>query len=226
MRTFSGLQDGPAMGHVYFVQAVGGGPIKIGFSTDVDQRAASLCTASPVPIRLIGTIGDKSLMLADERALHVKFEALRIKGEWFAPQEPLIGWLREQGIEPEVSGALSCAGCERMAALRADSDARNKRQTNFAVLYSDLIEEVERIQRCAGKIQETAKYKGIVLPWQWYNFQKLIEKTLTDHPFARIFSPTVNDPSHSTVSSSSEADSDVATNRQMSQSETGQNTPN
>lgn len=73
--------------HVYFIQRADG-PIKIGCAVDVFQRMASLQTASPEPLRLIGVmiLGGYSM----ERRLHQALAADRIHGEWFAPTQRVL----------------------------------------------------------------------------------------------------------------------------------------
>lgn len=71
----------PRGARVYFVQGVDGGPIKIGTSRDVGARIADLQCASPVRLRLLGSVpGDATL----ERRLHRRLAHHRVHGEWFA----------------------------------------------------------------------------------------------------------------------------------------------
>lgn len=66
---------------VYFIEAVGAGLVKIGF-TDGDpmDRLKQLQTGCPHALRLRGVLeGDQSA----ERAMHQQFAHLREGGEWF-----------------------------------------------------------------------------------------------------------------------------------------------
>lgn len=71
---------------VYLIQAVDGGPIKIGYSAQLngrlDQiRAAELKKGRDTTFVVRGVqAGSRSL----ERELHERFDAYRIEGEWFA----------------------------------------------------------------------------------------------------------------------------------------------
>jgi hypothetical protein len=66
---------------VYFVQANQNGPVKIGTAEDVIGRLRELQTAHYMVLRLLREIdGDYRL----ERALHRRFTAQHIRGEWFA----------------------------------------------------------------------------------------------------------------------------------------------
>ena len=74
-------------GHVYFVQAGEGGPIKIGWSQDVAQRIAGLQTAQAEPLRLLGTLPGTRL---DEARVHRVLDHHRLRGEWFHPHAEVI----------------------------------------------------------------------------------------------------------------------------------------
>ncbi len=87
---------------VYFIQAVDGGPIKIGKSNVVQLRArvAELQTGNPAELRVIGCIaGDHET----ERQLHSALTQYRVRGEWFEDTDVVRGVIndlvREHGIE-------------------------------------------------------------------------------------------------------------------------------
>jgi hypothetical protein len=63
---------------VYFVQAVDGGPVKIGKAKRLAQRLRTLQTASTKRLLVRrAVLGD------DEPAFHARFARYRIRGEWF-----------------------------------------------------------------------------------------------------------------------------------------------
>jgi hypothetical protein len=65
---------------VYFISARQVGLVKIGCAFDAFRRFRHLQTSSPVELTLEGAIpGD----FEKERELHVKYAALRVRGEWF-----------------------------------------------------------------------------------------------------------------------------------------------
>lgn len=81
-------------GTVYFIQS-GAGAIKIGTAKNVARRIATLRLANPEPLTLLHTMpGGVTL----EHRLHRKFAALRIRGEWFRAEDPLLSWLRNGAI--------------------------------------------------------------------------------------------------------------------------------
>jgi hypothetical protein len=98
-------------GWVYFVQAEGGGPVKIGYTEgEPEKRVTALQTASPVRLHLVTyTVGDR----AKEREIHNMFSRNRLNGEWFSDDaeglSELIAYYRA------VRDALDAADAEYFA---------------------------------------------------------------------------------------------------------------
>jgi hypothetical protein len=89
-------------GYVYFLQAFGRGPIKIGYSTNPRRRFSALRTASPEPLDLVATMpGDRNL----ELRLHEMFGSDRLHGEWFKDSLALCT-LIEVLIAPDLDNPL------------------------------------------------------------------------------------------------------------------------
>ena len=85
------LPKGKAPKHqcvVYFIRTVGLPFVKIGQTTDLVQRLASIQTGNHEEVRVMGTIPGG---IAEERALHARFDALRIRpgNEWFHLRDDL-----------------------------------------------------------------------------------------------------------------------------------------
>jgi hypothetical protein len=75
---------------VYFIQGEDGGNIKIGYARDVAARVASFQPGSPVRLRVLATQqGGQAL----ESALHRRFAADRLHGEWFAASAALVSYI-------------------------------------------------------------------------------------------------------------------------------------
>lgn len=75
---------------VYFIQALSGGPIKIGYCNDgpkaVLGRLSGLQNGNPRRLVIRKVIpGDRDT----EKSLHARFKDLRVSGEWFAPSPEL-----------------------------------------------------------------------------------------------------------------------------------------
>lgn len=81
------LFDSDATGFVYFVQMDRIGPIKIGFTKNIEKRLISLQTASPYPLRLLCHYGADE---THEKEWHSEFDRLRLEGEWFLPHPKLL----------------------------------------------------------------------------------------------------------------------------------------
>lgn len=67
--------------HVYFIQSVNGGPVKIGIAKSVSARLAVLQGAQPYALNIIATVPDGGREM--EKKLHQRFADRRINGEWF-----------------------------------------------------------------------------------------------------------------------------------------------
>jgi len=65
-------------GEIYFIAS--GRKVKIGFTTKIKDRIASLQTGCPDGMKLIGTL---PATLDRERMVHAQFASLRRRGEWF-----------------------------------------------------------------------------------------------------------------------------------------------
>ncbi len=102
---------------VYFAQSEDGGPVKIGFATNVGVRVKTLQMASPSKLMVVRQIdGD----VAVERWLHRHFKKYRLSGEWFSfcdemltVAPPTIVKPKRKPKEQELLDALSAALSKR-----------------------------------------------------------------------------------------------------------------
>lgn len=80
---------------VYFVQSEETGAIKIGQTTNIASRVATLQTANAGKLRLLATCfgGD-----GEEQRLHRAYRHLRTNGEWFQPAPELLAYIAEIAI--------------------------------------------------------------------------------------------------------------------------------
>jgi Meiotically Up-regulated Gene 113 (MUG113) protein len=77
---------------VYFIQVVGYGPVKIGYSNDPLRRLQGMQMNCPFKLQILFAIpGGEQL----ERQLLAEFHAYNIHGEWFWPVEALMKRIRE-----------------------------------------------------------------------------------------------------------------------------------
>ena len=70
-------------GAVYVARGLSSGLVKIGFSRSAFWRARSLVTEAREAIEVIAAFPAVGAGMAHERALHHRFAALRVRGEWF-----------------------------------------------------------------------------------------------------------------------------------------------
>lgn len=67
-------------GFVYGVRSVDGGPIKIGHANIIENRLRSLQTGRPDELEVFAWFRGSADL---ERALHARYDDLRLRGEWF-----------------------------------------------------------------------------------------------------------------------------------------------
>lgn len=79
------------MTYIYFVQ-VANGPIKIGFTKNLEVRIKSLQQNCPYELELLAHFVGSGY---DEKFLHRIFHKERIHGEWFEPSKSLKSLVRE-----------------------------------------------------------------------------------------------------------------------------------
>lgn len=78
----------PKQGYIYVIDC--DGFIKIGYSTDPRGRLSNLRVSSPLEITVLRVIEGT---VADERELHNRFAAQRVRGEWFKREGELAEWI-------------------------------------------------------------------------------------------------------------------------------------
>lgn len=89
-QTFCGKDS--RSGFVYFIQQGLDGPIKIGFTIDPMERLASLQTANPYELHLLGCIAKNEAL---ERELHQKYSHHHLRGEWFSPADEIVDYIAD-----------------------------------------------------------------------------------------------------------------------------------
>lgn len=103
---------------VYFIQAKTGGPVKIGWAVNVDERLATLQTGNPATLHVLGVCaGDVAL----EAEIHRRLAEHRIRGEWFHPVKQVFAVMLEVGAlgrrdrdleRPFTTQAVACKQCD------------------------------------------------------------------------------------------------------------------
>ena len=76
---------------IYFIQQGGNGPIKIGYTDQtIERRMTTLQIACPEELNLLAKIDGTP---EDERVLHKRFKADKIRGEWYNPSNNILSYL-------------------------------------------------------------------------------------------------------------------------------------
>jgi hypothetical protein len=79
---------------IYFMQAEGGGPIKIGTSKRLARRLVTLRWLTGQPLKVLAVMpGNRHR----ERQLHARFSRYRVAGEWFDPSDVLLAFISSEG---------------------------------------------------------------------------------------------------------------------------------
>ena len=80
-------------GVVYFIRSESiDAPVKIGWTTNLEERLRTLRTASAYPLTLIGNVGP--CLRETETMIHHAFVEERAHGEWFVPSDRLERFIR------------------------------------------------------------------------------------------------------------------------------------
>jgi len=85
---------------VYFVQAASG-PIKIGATVDIGTRILELQVSQWERLSLLG------IFHAKERDVHDQFAHLRLRGEWFRPEQDLLDFIAANASGPSAASSAS-----------------------------------------------------------------------------------------------------------------------
>ena len=86
----STISPWPSCGGVYFCTVPHWGRVKIGFGSNIDSRLRRIRCGTPGLVLLAHVPGDRRV----ERALHERFSALKIEGEWFRLEGRLLAHVR------------------------------------------------------------------------------------------------------------------------------------
>ena len=92
LKELKSVSNGKCKTMVYFIQSVNGGPIKIGYSNNVNERIRELQTASPYKLILLAAIVGGVRM---ENDIHKQFSKYRMRGEWFKPAKELMEFINK-----------------------------------------------------------------------------------------------------------------------------------
>jgi T5orf172 domain len=89
------------IGCVYFLEGIGTGRVKIGWSSNLRQRIHDLSTSAPYELRLLSA--PSGCTMEDEKMLHEHFKEFRVspRKEWFFLEGPLLSFIEDSKKEPQ-----------------------------------------------------------------------------------------------------------------------------
>lgn len=138
---------------------------KIGHSQNPKARLANLQTATPCPLRLIGTLPGAKV---EEKELHVRFAAHHVAGEWFNLVPEIIEAFQE--ITEDDDGAINFSGTafQRMSEMTA----YGRRAMGFVL--SRMQNDTQYVRFSAKECQEYCQFKHLSQAYEGLN--ALLEK--------------------------------------------------
>jgi hypothetical protein len=113
-------EDGPPVVAIYFLQSSHTQDIKIGVSTNIKNRVASLQTAHGAPIEILAQVEAKNAPDL-EGELHLRFQQYKKLGEWFFPAAEILACAKEFAAMPGATGSL----CQSVTSRDADQTSRS-----------------------------------------------------------------------------------------------------
>lgn len=143
-------------GYVYFIQGEQGGPVKIGWTTNILSRIRSLQTGYPYKLILLGSMRGEPKV---EARLHRRFRAERISEdrEWFNASRRLIAFIASQNTGGEKIGVVSSRP-KRAQAMHLEPIAVDSR--GVVRIFPELtVRSIDRLVS-AGKMPEAFRVGG------------------------------------------------------------------
>lgn len=128
-------------GFVYFIQAIGGGPIKIGWAKDPAKRLVLLQCGNPVELRICRTHPGT---IQDERGLHRIFGEVHLRGEWFHAH-PALARVADAIVDPDIEDSVL------KPALELSWDVR------FRMQCHDLWQEQDSLAYCPQRYPDDVR---------------------------------------------------------------------
>lgn len=102
---------------VYFIQPEGEPAVKIGITSNVPARLSALQMAHHRPLNVIGIMPGGG---REEAALHARFAAHRLRGEWFRLDDEIAGFVAALSKPATVWDKVHAAAEDVIRAIKAD----------------------------------------------------------------------------------------------------------
>lgn len=157
---------------IYFMQPVGGGPVKIGTTENLDLRVRQLEQHYGKPLVILATMPGS---YDEERAIHERFAHLRIRGtrrkplEQFRPADDLMEFIgRPLLVDPNPDAVEAMPSVRSYVSAKIDADVMRIARAvaglqgiSVAQYLSDSLRSVveKDFRRLSSKMAETPEKK-------------------------------------------------------------------
>jgi hypothetical protein len=137
---------------IYFIQAVDGGPIKIGFTDkNIKTRLSIIQVGNPRELQIIGLIDND---VYSEEVLHNQFNKYLIRGEWFEPASEILKFIEDNNsIDKESLSAIHTK--RRYGMFKTDDDRYiqdNYGKIPTASITSKIGKSIQQVSLRANKL--------------------------------------------------------------------------
>lgn len=85
---------------IYFLRAKDSGNIKIGYSTNPEQRKAGLQSAHYEELEFVGLMDGT---IDDETVIKRRFAKHKIRGEWYSPHQEILDFIATNANRTDVN---------------------------------------------------------------------------------------------------------------------------
>ncbi len=150
-------------GIIYFVQGESGGPIKIGYTKNIEKRLTLLQSGYPDRLILLASMAGTE---ENEEAIHIELQQYRLRGEWFSPHENVLEKVKAINNCQEViqKGDYTKKTC---AILRIKEVEAFREKGLTAEELGCLVYLIPHVELGTGKLvygrkKQNMKYKNIV----------------------------------------------------------------
>lgn len=176
-------------GLVYFIQSGADGPIKIGYTANLEGRLAAMSTASPVDLRVLAAVPGNARA---ERFVHDAVASSRRRAEWFSPTEEVLRLIED--VRRYGAGVFP-PGCE--ASRKTSNELERQRNQEILLVCQEYVRCIayprgldETKSDIFARVARTTGISARMIKSVWYgedaSISAFVLLTLRKHFSARV----------------------------------------